>query len=153
MSNPVQFLNNFEKLGLIRMREYFPNYQDVVNSEATPFTVYYILELTNRELAFRSNRKVERAVGNVRFPFIRSLKDFDFYFQPSITRQKILDFQHMVFLEKAENIIFIGNSGVGKTHLSTALGVEACHQGIKSIFINCHELIQKAPVGLWKRDT
>ena len=124
------------------MRDYFPNYQEVVNREAIPFTEA-LLELTNRELAFRSERKVERAVENARFPITRSLKDFDFYFQPSINWQEILDLQHMGFLEKAENIIFIGNSGVGKTHLATALGVEACHQGIKSIFINCHELIQK----------
>lgn len=86
---------------------------------------------------------MERAVENARFPVIRALKYFDFYFQPSINRQEILDLQHMGFLEKAENIIFIGNSGVEKTHLTTAHGVEACHQGIKSIFINCHELIQK----------
>ena len=142
MSNHVQLLNNFEKLGLLRMREYFPNYQEVVNREAIPFTEA-LLELTNRELAFRSDRKVERAVENARFPVIRALKDFDFYFQPSINRHEILDLQHMGFLEKAENIIFIGNSGVGKTHLATALGVEACHQGVKAIFINCHELIQK----------
>ena len=53
--------------------------------------------------------------------------------------------------QPAENIIFIGNSGGGKTHLATAIGVEACHQGIESIFINCHELIQKLQSAYEKR--
>ena len=131
MSNHVQLLNNFEKLGLLRMREYFPNYQEVVNREAIPFTEA-LLELTNRELAFRSDRKVERAVENARFPVIRALKDFDFYFQPSINRHEILDLQHMGFLEKAENIIFIGNSAVGKTHLATASEWKLAIKALKS---------------------
>ena len=54
---------------------------------------------------------------------MRSLKGFDFYFQPSINHQETIGFQHMDFLEKVENIIFIGISGIGKTHLATALKV------------------------------
>ena len=131
MSNPVQLLNNFDKLGLLRMCEYFPNYQEVINREAIPFTEA-LMGLTNREPAFRSDRKVERAVENARFPVIRALKDFDFYFQPSINRQEILDLQHMGFLEKAENIIFIGNSAVGKTHLATASEWKLAIKALKS---------------------
>ena len=113
MSNHDQLHNNFERLDLLRIRDYFPNYQEVVNLEAIPF-IEPLLELTNREPAFRSDSKVERAVENTRFPITRSLKDFDFYFQPIINQQETLDLQHMGFLEKSENIIFIGNSGVGR---------------------------------------
>ena len=76
MSNHVQLLNNFEKRGLIRMRDYFPNYQEVVNREAIPFTEA-LLELTNRELAFRSERKVERVVETVRYTNTRFPQNFD----------------------------------------------------------------------------
>ena len=135
MSNHVQLLNNFEKLGLLRMREYFPNYQEVVNREAIPFTEA-LLELTNRELAFRSDRKVERAVENARFPVIRALKDFDFYFQPSINRHEILDLQHMGFLEKAENIItFLFPSFIGLSIFCEIKLYNSCN------FISCSGVI------------
>ena len=56
-------------------------------------------------------------------------------------RQQIDEFAPMSFLDNQENIIFIGSPGVGKTHLSIGLGVEACRQGVRTLFINCHELI------------
>lgn len=61
MSNHVQLLNDFEKLDLLRINDYFPNYQEVVIREANPLTET-LLKLTNREIAFRSKRKVERAI-------------------------------------------------------------------------------------------
>ena len=56
-------------------------------------------------------------------------------------RQQIDEFATMSFLDNQENIIFIVSPGVGKTHLSIGLGVEACRQGVRTLFINCHELI------------
>ena len=56
-------------------------------------------------------------------------------------RQQIDEFAPMSFLDNQENIIFIGSPGVGKTHLSIGLGVEACRQGVRTLFIDCHELI------------
>ncbi|WP_080876956.1 IS21-like element helper ATPase IstB [Ligilactobacillus ruminis] len=56
-------------------------------------------------------------------------------------RQQIDEFATMSFLDNQENIIFIGSPGVGKTHLSIGIGIEACRQGVRTLFINCHELI------------
>ena len=56
-------------------------------------------------------------------------------------RQQIDEFAIMSFLDNQENIIFIGSPDVGKTHLSIGLGIEACRQGVRTLFINCHELI------------
>ncbi len=54
---------------------------------------------------------------------------------------EILDLKHLGFMTQSENIVFIGSPGVGKTHLATALGVAACRQGKRTLFINCHELL------------
>jgi DNA replication protein DnaC len=69
------------------------------------------------------------------------MNEFDFDFQPSINKKEILDLKSLGFLEKKENLIFIGSPGVGKTHLVIALGIEACHQGHRTLFISCHELL------------
>lgn len=59
------------------------------------------------------------------FPFIKTFDDFDFSFQPSINKELILNYKYLSFLEKKENLIFIGSPGVGKTHLATSIGIEA----------------------------
>ena len=59
------------------------------------------------------------------FPHLKEIKDFNFDFQPSISQQQILDFQSLRFVEENENIVFLGPSGVGKTHLATAIGITA----------------------------
>lgn len=59
----------------------------------------------------------------------------------TLSRQQIDEFATMSFLNNQENIIFIGSPGVGKTHLSIWLGIETCRQGVRTLFINCHESI------------
>ena len=58
------------------------------------------------------------------FPHQKGIRDFDFEFQPSVNPEEIKDFATLRFLENAENIVFLGPSGVGKTHLATAIGVK-----------------------------
>ena len=72
---------------------------------------------------------------------MKTLDDFDFEFQPSINREEIYGLERLDFLENKENVIFIGSPGVGKTHLSVALGVEAAKNRKSTYFVNCHELI------------
>ncbi|SJN37835.1 Mobile element protein [Marinilactibacillus psychrotolerans 42ea] len=122
------------------MREYIPNYIVAANREGLSLTTS-LLELTNQELAFQKNQTVERVIQRARFPKRSSLEDFDFDFQPSLNKKEILDLKHMGFMEKKENLVFIGNPGVGKTHLVIAVGIEACHQGYRTLFISCHELL------------
>lgn len=59
------------------------------------------------------------------FAYIKTLEDFDFSYQPSINRGQIFDFKNLRFLERKENIRLVGTPGVGKTHLATAIGIEA----------------------------
>ena len=71
------------------------------------------------------------------------MSDFDFSYQPSINKHEIDDLMSLRFVENKENILFIGSSGVGKTHLATSIGIEASSKRISTYFINCHVLINK----------
>ena len=75
--------------------------------------------------------------------FRSELKDFDFSFQPSINEQEILELQSLRFIQKAENIVFLGPSGVGKTHLSTSIGMTSAKSRFSTYFIKCHDLIMQ----------
>ena len=127
MSDYQQLLHNFEQLGLHRMKEYFPNYLELMNNQSIPL--------------YKDEKKIERALKKARFPKIKRMMDFDFGYQPSINKQQVLDLQHLSFLDKQENLLFIGSPGVGKSHLATSIGICACKQGVRTLFINCHELL------------
>lgn len=83
------------------------------------------------------------SIHTAHFPYQKEIKDFDFNFQPSVDKEKITNLMSMEFVENARNVLFIGSSGVGKTHLATGLGVEACKNHLSTYFVNCHELIER----------
>ena len=113
MSSAYQkLLYNLEELNLNHMREYVPNYIDVANKNEISLTEA-LLELTNQELHYQKNQKIERVIKRAHFPKRTSLEEFDFDFQPSINKNEIIDLKHMAFMEKKENLVFIGNPGVG----------------------------------------
>ncbi|TDM05133.1 IS21-like element helper ATPase IstB [Macrococcus lamae] len=140
MSEYLELLDNFEALGLMNMREYYPEILHMSSEKELSLTSM-LIDLTNRELAFQDKKKLDRALMRARFPAIKTFDSFDFSFQPSIKPTEILELQHLGFMEFQENIIFIGNPGVGKTHLAISVGVCACHQGKRTLFITCHELL------------
>jgi DNA replication protein DnaC len=119
------------------------DYRQQVNDGQISFSEA-LLKLTDKEIAYQQHESLKRRITRARFPIIKRLSDFDYQFQPSINQQQIAEFATMSFLDNQENIIFIGSPGVGKTHLSIGLGIEACQQGVRTLFtlfINCHELI------------
>jgi DNA replication protein DnaC len=95
-------------------------------------------------------QKIDRRITRSRFPQIKAIEDFDFGFQPAINRQEIVSYHDLAFLDKHENLIFIGSPGVGKTHLAISLGIAACQQGKRALFINCHELLLRLHIAYEK---
>jgi len=89
----------------------------------------YLLRLCERELLDREQRAAERRVKAAKFPVIKTLDTFDFSAQPSINRQLVNELLRGEYMERRENVLLIGNSGTGKTHLATALAFAACAQG------------------------
>lgn len=77
------------------------------------------------------------------FPFKKTFEQFDFSFQPSIDKKVIDDLRTMRFIHNTENLIFLGPPGVGKTHLSTSLGLDAIRNRLSVYYINCHDLISQ----------
>lgn len=89
-------------------------------------------------------REINRAETNIKvahFPYIKEIKDFDFDYQPSINRDVINDLSTLRFMEEKKNILFIGSPRVEKTHLATAIGIEAAKKRNSVYFINCNDII------------
>ncbi|MCH5463521.1 ATP-binding protein [Lactobacillus sp. LC28-10] len=133
-------ITDLEALGLTKISAYLPEYIDQLNRQELSFTEA-MLTLTEAELKWRQESDIRQTIERARFPKLKSIRDFDFDFQPSINRQEVLAFQDLAFMDQQENLIFIGSPGVGKTHLAISVGVAACQQGMRTLFINCHELL------------
>ena len=89
----------------------------------------YLLRLCERELLDRERRAAERRIKAARFPVLKTLDSFDFTVQPSINQTLIRELVSGQYIERKENVLLVGNSGTGKTHLAIALGLAACHEG------------------------
>lgn len=98
--------------------------------------------LAQTEVAARAERDVQRRLRAARFPFQKTLDEFDFAFQPSINERQIRDLATLRFVANAENILFLGPPGVGKTHLAVSLGRCAILQGFSVVFYSLPDLIQ-----------
>lgn len=142
MSTYIQLLNNLDQLKLTKIREILPNYMDTaVKNEKS--SVEIIKELTDQEIAFREERARQINLTISHFPFHKTIDDFDFTYQPSINKSQILDLLTLRFIEENENILFIGSSGVGKTHLATSIGIEASSKRYSTYFIHFNSLMEK----------
>lgn len=140
MSDYVKLVNGLETLGMHQMQEHLDTYINLVNSGEKTFT-QALDELVDIELRNKLERAEKANIKLANFPFIKTLDDFDFSFQPTINRQQIADLTSLRFVEKKENILFVGTSGVGKTHLATSIGIECARARCSTYFITFENLI------------
>lgn len=115
---------------------------DFVTSNNLSFTEG-LIRLTTHEIDFKEANMIRSMVKVGAFPHQKGIEDFDFTFQPSVNEQEIRDFETLRFLEGTENIVFLGSSGVGKTHLAVSIGIVAAKKRYSTYFIKCHDLIQQ----------
>ena len=101
----------------------------------------FLLQLCELELIERERRAAERRLKAARFPAHKTLEDFDFSAQPSINKPLVVELIRGDYLDKRENILLVGGSGTGKSHLATALGIAACGQGRRVRFFRVTELV------------
>ena len=140
MSNYVKLTNNLDVLKLTKIKENLDLYIELINKKEKN-VVDALYELTNLEIELMNEKAIYGCVRTAGFPFIKTFDDFDFSFQPTINKEQILDFKNLRFMENKENIIFVGSPGVGKTHLATAIGINAAKNRDSTYFINCNDLI------------
>ena len=140
MINYNKLINNLEILKLDKLVSYLPNYLKSIEGQDITLTDA-LYELTQKEIEFRDERAARLQVIVSAFPFEKEVKDFDFAYQPSINKTQILELETLRFLENNENILFVGTSGVGKTHLAIGIGIAAAKKRYSVYFIQCHDLI------------
>ena len=106
----------------------------------------YLLRLAELELIERERRMVERRIKEAKFPAVKSLDSFDFLALPSLNKALVLELARCEYVAHRENLIAVGNSGTGKTHIALGLGLAACQKGLSVGFIAAaalvHELIE-----------
>ena len=100
-----------------------------------------IEQLLTAQTQLRNNRRLQAAMRSSRLPVVKQLRDFDFTFQPSLRREQIESLHELGFVERRENVIFLGPPGVGKTHLAIALGMRAVELGFGVVFYRLEDLL------------
>ena len=103
--------------------------------------VDYLAQLIDGEAAMRENRSIERRIKNARFPVLKTLEDFQWSWPKKINRPQIQNLFRLDFIATQTNVVLIGNVGLGKTHLSIALGHTACVRGHSVLFTTAVDII------------
>ena len=91
----------------------------------------------------RDRRGIETRLRQARFPWIKTLEQFDFEFQPSLDRRQVRELAGLSFLERSHNVVILGPPGVGKTHLAVALGVKAVEAGYSALCLTLETLMTR----------
>jgi DNA replication protein DnaC len=120
--------------------EHFESLTQQAGAEQWPH-VEYLARLIEGEAHQREDRSIQRRVGLARFPVLKTLDQFDWGWPKKINRPQIHNLFRLRFIEDKANVIFISNVGLGKTHLSIALGHTACLRGYSVLFTTAIDII------------
>lgn len=142
MASYAKLMNGLEELTLPKMQENLDIYTDMVNQGKMEFT-QALEELVSKECEYRRERQNYANIHKANFPFLKTLDDFEFGFQPGLNKAEIMELRNLGFAEKSENIIFVGSSGVGKTHLATSIGIECAKRRYSTYFITFENLMNQ----------
>jgi DNA replication protein DnaC len=129
----------------LRLPTFLQNYSKFAEDAAQSKLSYdrYLLALAEQEVSQREENRRVRRIKAARFPVLKELADFDFSCVPSLNKQRVLELARGAYLNKAESIIMVGNPGLGKTHVATALALAACRQGHRVRFYNAAGLVNE----------
>ena len=105
--------------------------------------VGYLARLTELEMIDRERRLVERRIKQAGFPSVKQLESFDFKAIPGLNKMLVLELARSEYVARRENVILLGPSGVGKTHIALALGLAACQKGLSVRFITASQLVHE----------
>lgn len=129
----------------LRLPSFARNYQTFAADAARSNLDYtrYLLALAEQEVNKREQNRIQKRVKAARFPVLKELADFDFSALPALNKAQVLDLSRGEYIRKHEPIVFIGNPGLGKTHLAISLALSACYQGRKVRFWTAAGLVNE----------
>ncbi|MGI6600628.1 MAG: IS21-like element helper ATPase IstB [Dethiobacteria bacterium] len=133
---------NLKRLKLRHVRHTLDAINEVALTEE-PSYLDFLAYLVQQEIAGREATQKQRRLKAAHFPVWRTLDEFDFSFQVSVSQQTVRDLATLDFIENRENLILLGPPGVGKSHLAIALGVEAVNAGYNTLFTTMDDLASK----------
>lgn len=133
---------NLIRLRMSRIREVLGQ---VIKSaeEHSKSYLCFLDDLLEEEVSQKEQRRIETTIKISGLPFIKSIDEFDFTFQPHLDRQRVMSLFDLNFIREKGNVIFLGPPGVGKTHLAVSLALKACQCGMSIYFTNMEDLIKK----------
>jgi DNA replication protein DnaC len=134
--------SNLTRLRLPRIREILQGGIKLAEEQGTSY-LRFLDDLLEEEVAQKEQRRIETTLKISGLPFIKSIDEFDFTFQPKLDRQKVMSLFDLTFIRQKGNIIFLGPPGVGKTHLAVSLALKACQAGISIYCTTMEDLITK----------
>jgi DNA replication protein DnaC len=118
----------------------YPKFAEDAAQANQPYA-QYLFALAEYEVAQRERNQQAQRIKLARFPVLKDLSNFDFSCLPNLNKQLVLDLARGEYIQKVEPILMVGNPGLGKTHLATALALAACRQGYKVRFYNVAGLV------------
>lgn len=134
-------LSTLHLLGLEGMASSLDNVAEkAIKKQSTFFD--FIEDLVSNETIYKESKRIERWIRLAKFSSSKQLEEFDFSFQPSIDKKVIRELASCRFVDDGKNVLFLGPPGVGKTHLSIALGMEAINKGHEARFFTLDKLIE-----------
>ena len=137
-----------EHLKALRLPTFLREYDKVARECAAEGADYprYLLRLSELELLDRERRATERRIKAAKFPVVKTLDTFEFPALPKLNKKLVLELARCEFIDRRENVLALGNSGTGKSHLALALGMAACQGGYRVRFTTAaalvHELLE-----------
>ena len=133
------------QLQQLHMHHIHSHYQPLADEAAEQQLshVDYLARLIEGEATLRENRSIKRRIENARFPVLKTLDTFQWSWPKKINRPQIQNLFRLAFMATQTNVVFIGNVGLGKTHLSIALGHAACLKGYSVLFTTAVDIINR----------
>lgn len=101
----------------------------------------YLYRLLHDEVDRRESKQLAQRLRRANFEGMKSIEDFDFQFNPNVPKAKVIDLATCQFLERKANVLIVGQTGVGKSHLAQALGHRACRAGYSALYVEAHDLL------------
>ena len=137
-------MNTIEKLAQrLKLSFIKNNYLEVINDSMDKQHSYqdFLENLLTEEVSMRNDNGIKNRIRYAKFPYIKTFEELNYDAFPLLTSNKIRELQSLSFIDKGQNIILIGNPGVGKTHTAIALGIKACMAGKSVLYITVPNLI------------